>query len=286
MLTAILFLVFIYAIFIVFVVIPLILQLVHEFNQKRANRFAHAMDRTLESKNIALVSRFYMIAPFVCAATGFVLAPENSFRLPGLLLGFALGMFLPKYYAGFILKKRRAMFEGQIIDALMIMTSSFRGGLSLVQSMEAVVEEMPDPARHEFEIVLGENKMGVALEEALARFYKRMPSPAMQQCVCAILLSRETGGNLPAIFTRIIASVRERHKIEENLRVLTMQGKLQAIVMSGLPVGFFFMVKSTNPGYFKVMLTTDLGRVLMVTAVVLWLLGTFLIIKISTFDDI
>jgi len=285
MLTAILFLVFLYAIFIVFVVIPMILQQIHVFNQKRANRFAHAMDRTLEAKNIALVSRFYMIAPFVCGATGFVLSPEHVFRLPALLIGFGLGMVLPKYYAAFILKKRREMFETQIIDALMIMASSFRGGLSLVQSMESVVEEMPDPARHEFEIVLGENKMGVSLEEALGRFYKRMPSAAMQQFVSAILLSRETGGNLPAIFMRIISSVRERHKIEENLRVLTMQGKLQAIVMSGLPIGFFFMVNSTNPQYFKVMLTTDMGRLLLAVAVMLWLLGTFMIIKISTFDD-
>ena len=165
------------------------------------------------------------------------------------------------------------------------MSSSFRGGLSLVQSMEAVVEEMPDPIRHEFGIVLGENKMGVSLDEALNRLYKRMTSPPLQQMVSAILLSRETGGNLPVIFSRIVSTIRERRKIEENLTVLTLQGKLQALVMSGLPVGFFFLVQATNPKYFQVMMNTDMGRMLMMIAGGLWLLGTFLIVKISSFGD-
>jgi tight adherence protein B len=280
-----LFFVFAFTVLVVFYIIPMAVQKVADFNQKRAQDFARSMDRNMETENITAVLRLYLLAPFVCAALGFILAPNNSLRLLGLLAGVVFGLLLPKFYANMILAKRRDMFALQLIDGLMIMSSSFRGGMSLVQSMEAVVEEMPDPIRHEFSIVLGENKMGVNLDEALNRLYKRMPSPAMQQMVVAILLSRETGGNLPVVFSRIVTTIRERRKIEENLKVLTMQGKLQALVMSGLPVAFFFMVNSSNPKYFDIMMTTDLGRMLLMAAVGLWLVGTFMIIKISSFDD-
>jgi len=120
----------------------------------------------------------------------------------------------------------------------------------------------------------------------MARLYKRMASPALQQMISAILLARETGGNLPLIFGRIVNTIRERRKIEENLQVLTLQGKLQAFVMSGLPVAFFIMVRSTNPQYFDVMTTSDIGKTLLFVCIGLWIVGTFFIIKISSFKDL
>jgi tight adherence protein B len=280
MLAIILFLVFVFSALVIYAVIPFTVETVVEINKKRARDFAREMDRTMLQEDIRKVSRLYIIGPFVFGAIGFVV-----FKVPGLAVGCVAGFILPKMYTNFLINKRKNQFDLQLVDALMIMSSSFRGGLSLIQSMEAVVEEMGEPIRQEFSLVLGENKMGVSLDEAMGRLYKRMPTPALQQMISAILLARETGGNLPAIFSRIVATIRERRKIEENLKVLTLQGKLQALVMSGLPVGFFFMVNATNPQYFKVMVTTDIGRILIAVCIFLWVLGTFFIIKISSFKD-
>jgi len=255
-----------------------------ELNKRREKRFKSDMDRSMMQDDIKRVAPLYFIGPLVLGLAGFFFTPE-VFRLAGVGFGFLVGFFIPRFYAKWIIQKRYEQYNSQLVDALMIMSSSFRGGLSLIQSMEAVAEEMPDPIRQEFSIVLGENKMGVTMDEAMTRLYKRMPSPAMQQVVSSILLARETGGNLPLIFTRIVQNIRERRKIEENLAVLTVQGKLQALVMSGLPIGFFFMVNSSNPGYFKSLLTSDLGRTLVMVCVGLWLVGTFLIIKISSFKE-
>ena len=128
--------------------------------------------------------------------------------------------------------------------------------------------------------------MGVSLDESLNRLYARMPSAAMQQMVTAILLARETGGNLPVIFTRIVGTTRERKKIEKNLQTLTVQGKIQAAVMTGLPVFFFFGVSASNPRFFDVMLNTPKGHQLLILCIVLWILGAASIVKISTFKDI
>ena len=113
-----------------------------------------------------------------------------------------------------------------------------------------------------------------------------MPSPAMQQMVTAILLARETGGNLPNIFTRIVNSTRERKKIEKNLQTLTVQGKIQAVVMTGLPVFFFFTVSGSNPHFFDTMFNSPKGQQLLMICIVLWILGAVSIWKISTFKDV
>ena len=118
----------------------------------------------------------------------------------GFIMGVFFGYILPRFYVGRLITVRKQKFNDQLMDAIMIMSSSFRGGLSLVQAFESVVDEMPEPAKGEFGVVLGENKMGVSLDESLNRLYVRMPSPAMQQMVTAILLARETGGNLPNYF--------------------------------------------------------------------------------------
>ena len=264
--------------------VPFLVTTYVELNKKRAAKFAAKMDRTMMQDDIKRVAPLYVVGPVLLGVIAFLFLP-SELQLIGVVIGFGLGFMVPQFYAKMIISKRTEQFNTQLVDALMIMSSSFRGGLSLIQSMEAVAEEMPEPIRQEFSIVLGENKMGVTMDEAMTRLYKRMPSPAMQQMVSSILLARETGGNLPVIFTRIVQNIRERRKIEENLAVLTVQGKLQALVMSGLPVGFFFMVNSTNPGYFKALTTTDIGRTLMMVSLGLWLIGTFLIIKISSFKE-
>jgi len=112
-----------------------------------------------------------------------------------------------------------------------------------------------------------------------------MPSPAMQQMVTAVLLARETGGNLPIIFSRIINATRERKKVEKNLQTLTIQGKIQAAVMTGLPVFFFFGVTATNPRFFESMIHSPRGHQLLAICAVLWVLGAVSILRISSFKD-
>ena len=206
-------------------------------------------------------------------------------RLFGALLGMIIGFVIPGVYIRILITRAKDKFDDQLIDALMIMSSSFRGGLSLVQAMEAVVEEMPDPIRKEFGIVLGENKMGVSLEEAFNHLYNRMPSIALQQMITAILLARETGGNLPVIFSRIVTNIRESKKIKQNLDTLTLQGKIQGVVMSLLPVGFVMIVYSANKEIFQHMFESEMGRALLIYAAISEMIGAFLVWKISTFRD-
>ena len=109
--------------------------------------------------------------------------------------------------------------------------------------------------------------------------------PLNLYAITAILLARETGGNLPVIFNRIVNNIRESRKIQQNLDTLTIQGKIQGVVMSILPVAFAFLLYSSNKRIFDNMLASELGRTLLIYAIISETIGAFMIWKISAFKD-
>ena len=267
-----------------YAVIPTVYNRLNIIQEKREQKFTTDMEQILSRKDAKKKVRFLVLTPIVFAVVGFLFFPEGL-KLIGSVAGGVIGFFFPGMYIKFLTQKTRDQFADQMIDALMIMSSSFRGGLSLIQAMEAVVEEMPDPISREFGIVLGENKMGVSLEEALNHLYNRMPLVSLQQMNTAILLARETGGNLPVIFTRIVNTIRENKKIKQNLDTLTLQGKIQGVVMSILPIAFGYIVYTTNRQIFEHMFRSDLGKLMLIYAAVSEAIGAFMIWKLSTFKD-
>ena len=266
-------------------IVPVLVDKYGQANKRQAQVVVGRVDRYLNEDELKKMYQLTLLGPIILSIAGGLLFPAGR-RWIGFIVGAVFGYLLPRMYIGRLITVRKQKFNEQLVDAIMIMSSSFRGGLSLVQAFESVSDEMPEPVKGEFGVVLGENKMGVSLDESLHRLYNRMPSPAMQQMVTAILLARETGGNLPNIFTRIVNSTRERKKIEKNLQTLTVQGKIQAIVMTGLPVFFFFTVSGSNPHFFDTMFNSPKGQQLLMICVVLWVLGAVSIWKISTFKDV
>ena len=267
-----------------YAVIPAMYSRTAVLSEERQRKLSSRMEHLMPRQEARKIGRILVLAPLGMAAFFYFIFPQGL-NLFGIIFGFVAGFLFPSIYIQALARRTRDRFNDQLVDALMIMSSSFRGGLSLVQALEAVIDEMPDPINKEFGIVLGENKMGVSLEEAFNHLYSRMPLSAVQQMITAILLARETGGNLPVIFTRIVMNIRETKKIQQNLATLTIQGKLQGIVMSLLPIGFAFVVYSTNRQIFDHMLHSDVGRAMLMYAVVSEVIGAILIWKISTFKD-
>lgn len=279
------FFVFMTVMLVAYFILPSGYKYVKAFNQKRAYKFTVRLERVVPRSQARSVVHMYMLAPIGFGAVCYMFFPPGRMQIVGAVFGAVFGLIFPSAYTRFLVFRNKKMFDDQLIDALMIMSSSFRGGLSLIQAMEAVVEEMPDPMNQEFSIVLGENKMGVSLEESMEHLYNRKPSAALQQVITAVLLARETGGNLPAIFQRIVTVIRQRKRIQGQIDTLTLQGKIQGVVMSILPIAFFLFINASNPSHFKVMYDTELGRVALTAAVILEFVGAFMIWKISSFKD-
>ncbi|HOW35282.1 MAG TPA: type II secretion system F family protein [Candidatus Omnitrophota bacterium] len=267
-----------------FSVIPPIYGNIEEMNKRRSRELAERMDEMFIKVRVRRVILFYTVGPIILAVTGFMAFPAEI-KLLGVVAGAVVGFLAPSVYVKFLTQKRTAKFEDQLVDTLMILSSSLKGGLSLIQALEVVKEEMPAPVSQEFGTLLGENKMGISLEESFARLYSRMPSTALHHMITAILLARETGGNLPVIFSRIVTTIRENKKIKQNIDNLTLQGKIQGVVMSILPIAFAAVVTSSNKNFFDQLINSDVGRMLLILAVFLEVLGVFMIWRISTFKE-
>ena len=203
------------------------------------------------------------------------------FKWIGLGLGIISGFILPMAILRMIVARRRVKFIKQLVDGLMILSSCLKGGLSLIQAFEVLVEETTPPLSQEFNLVLREIKLGVSIEEALIRLSKRIPSDELGLFVSAILVARETGGDLTKVFSRLVTTLRDRTEIKEEVVTLTTQAKVQAIILSLLPVGFVWWVYRVDPHHFDVMFQTDLGKILLTGGGVLYLLALFLLKKFS-----
>ena len=223
------------------------------------------------------IVRFFYILPPVLGVVGFVF----SHSLLGVIIGVGFGLFIPTFILKARNAKRRKKFNRQILDAIMILGSSLKGGLSLLQSLEVLVEEMPAPMSQEIGLLVKENKMGINLEESLKRLDRRMSMEELSLVINSILVARETGGDLIKVFSRLSTTIRDNRKLKENIMTLTMQGKLQGLVMSVLPIIFVLWVLTNNRHHFDGMMQSDIGRFLLILAGVLQILGMFLIRKFS-----
>jgi len=266
-----------------FIGIPFVQKKITIASADRKQEFTDRVEPYVTKKKAQQMGILFVICPIVFGLCVYFMVPVFSFVL--VPIAVVLGFIFPYFFIKIMVRKVQKTFQEQLIDALLIMSSSFREGLSLVQAIEAVVEEMPVPIKGEFGLVLAENKMGVSLEDAMDHLYRRMPSVYLQQVITAILLARETGGNLPIIFSRIVTNIRESRKVKQDLETMTIQGKIQGIVMTLLPIAFAFVVYSTNRSVFINMVESPVGKNLLIAAAILWTIGAFLIWKISSFDD-
>jgi tight adherence protein B len=190
----------------------------------------------------------------------------------------AVGAIIPNWLISVMDRRRRKKFILQLVDGLMIMNSCLKGGLTLVQSLEVLAEEMSPPISHEISLLNREIKVGVTLEEALLRLEKRMPSEEMTLITSAILVARETGGDLTKVFSRLVETIRDRIKLREMVATLTLQARLQSIIISLLGPAFFIVVRKIRPDHFDIMWRDELGRIFMIVAIVLQILGIILIV--------
>ncbi|MCX5709643.1 MAG: type II secretion system F family protein [Candidatus Omnitrophica bacterium] len=219
----------------------------------------------------------YYILPPVLGTLGYILASNWLGAFAGAFVGLAIPNMMLKIRDA----QRRKKFYDQLIDSIMILSSALKGGLSLLQAFEVLVEEMPAPMGQEIGLLVRENRMGITLEESLRRLDKRMQMEDLSLVVNSVLVARETGGDLTKVFSRLITTIRDNRKLKESIKTLTLQGRMQGIIMSILPLIFFVWVIMNNKHHFDIMLESDTGRTLLIVALILQVVGMVLIRKFS-----
>ena len=198
--------------------------------------------------------------------------------------GGIVGWVLPGFVTSLMHKRYVNNFETQLLDGITMLGSSLRSGLSLLQAMEMVANEMPKPISQEFRLLISEYNYGITLDEGMERMAKRVPSEDLGIVMEAILILRSTGANLVETFEIIVHTIRERKKIEDKVKTMTSMGVSQAVILMSMPFVLMFVLHKLNPTYLTPLFSTTVGWIMLAIMVAMVTLGGLLIKNIVTID--
>ena len=160
-----------------------------------------------------------------------------------------IGFFVPRVYVARTVSKRLVRFEDQLPDTISLWVNALRSGYSVLQSMEAIAKDAPEPTQTEFFRVVQEVQLGIDMPDALEHLLERVESDDLDLVITAVNIQREVGGNLAEVLDTISTTIRERIKLKGEIRVLTSQGRITGYIISLLPIGLALFLNAVNPGY-------------------------------------
>ena len=192
-----------------------------------------------------IASPFFFV--FMAYVLGFVIPGFHN--LVALAAVFAIGAYFPRWYIGYRQRKRLAAFSEQLPNTITLLANSLRAGSSFLQGVELVTREAQPPISEEFERVVREMSLGVALQPALANLVRRVKSEDLELMVTAINIQSQVGGNLATVLDSIAFTIRERIRIIGEIRVLTSMQRYSGYVITLLPVGLAGILFLVSPSY-------------------------------------
>jgi tight adherence protein B len=198
---------------------------------------------------------------------------------PGLLF---MAVLAPLPYVYVVIKKNQRMkkFTEEFPDALDLLVSALRAGLSFSAALQILAEESPDPVRSEFAVTVEEQSLGLEFREAMVNLTERVDCLDLRFFVTAVILQRDTGGNLAEVLENTSRLIRDRFRVLGDIATFTAQGRLTGWILLSLPIGITVFTVAIAPEYFRPMLESSGGRMALFIAGFMQLTGAFVIQKI------
>jgi tight adherence protein B len=244
-------------------------------------RFADKIATQLARADAKLTPGEYVILNLT-SILGFFLIGYMLFH-KSLLIGIAAGVagfYAPGFYVKIQQRRRLNAFNDQLGDAISLLANSLRSGYSLLQSIETVAKELPDPISMEFGRVVQEVGLGLSNEQAMNNMLRRIQSDDLDLMITAVNVQHEVGGNLAEILEVIGHTIRERVRIKGEIRVLTAQGMISGYIISLLPVVLGLILYLMNPDYIAAMFQEVCGWIMVGVAAIGIITGFIAIQKI------
>ena len=227
-----------------------------------------------QSGTSATVSSVLLMGLSSAAVVGFLVSV--AVRAPwGLPVGAILGFVIPFAVLNYKRTRRLRTFEEQFPEALDLIARALKAGHAFVTGLKMVADEMPDPVGPEFRKTFDEQNFGLPLKDALTNLTERVPLLDVRFFATAVLIQRETGGNLSEILENLAHVVRERFKILRQVRVCTAHGRMTGYVLLALPAFLCVALSFINPDHMNLLFRERMGHILLMTAVVMQTVGYF-----------
>jgi tight adherence protein B len=256
-----------------------------------ASGYAAYRRRFTDVARARLEDAFVFIDPeriFMASAGGAVVLPlvvwlASASLVPAVLSALAV-LVLPRTAYALIHRRRRLQIALQLPDVLLLIGSSLRAGTSLQIALDLAIRETPAPLAQELAVVVREQRLGMALEEALETMARRLKMEEIDLVVTAMSLARDVGGNLAETLDRLAGTLRAKAIMEGKIRALTSQGKLQGLIVGLLPVFLMFVLSSMEPAAMRPLFHTWWGWAVLGVIGILEMIGFWMIRKIVTID--
>lgn len=216
-----------------------------------AQKWRQQLARADIKLTVAEYAALHLISPVVFFGLGYFLLFRGDLIM-SIIAGF-VGFFFPRLYVSRATSQRLIRFEQQLPDTLGLWVNALRSGFSVLQAMEAISRDAPEPTATEFKRVVQEVQLGIDVEDALAHLLGRVESDDLDLVVTAVNIQREVGGNLAEILETIGHTIRERIKLKGEIRVLTSQGRITGYLISGLPIVVALFLSLIQPGFMNPM---------------------------------
>jgi len=232
--------------------------------------------------NISL--RTYLLVSLGLAVVGFIIPLVlglNIFMCLGVMIVFGLG--LPRFYLGFLAKRRIKKFSAAFADAVDILVRGIKTGLPVNDCFKIIARESPQPLGGEFQRMLEGLGVGMPLPEALDRMYDRMPTPELKFFCIVIAIQQKTGGNLAEALTNLTSVLRARRLMREKIKAMSSEAVASALIIGALPPLVMTMVMVTSPSYMMTMFTDIRGQFMLLVAACWMGIGIFAMKRMINF---
>jgi len=234
-----------------------------------------SLTRWVDQSGVRISLSGLLVASLVCAlAFGFILSAVTKMQI-GWMIGGGMGLVAPFIYVRVKRTRRFRAFEENFPEALDLVSRALKAGHAFATGIKMVADEMAEPVGPEFRKTFDEQNFGLPLKDALANLTDRMPLLDVRFFATAVLIQRETGGNLSEILENLAHVVRERFKILRQVRVYTAHGRLTGYVLLALPAFLAVALMFINPEHMQLLFKERIGHMLLIAAVVMQTVGYF-----------
>ncbi|HTS36257.1 MAG TPA: type II secretion system F family protein [Candidatus Solibacter sp.] len=249
-------------------------------NFLRRSERVSAIQKTLAQAGMQMRAGNFLGVSALCGLGACIVVYFLSKQAQLAWIALLVGLLLPYSYASFKRGKRFERFEELFPEAIDTLARAVRAGHAFTTALEMITNEVADPVASEFRQLYEEQKFGMPVRDALMNLTDRVPIVDVKFFVTAVMLQRETGGNLAEILDNLSYVIRERFKIQRQVRVYTAQGRLTMALLMGMPPIIVTVMLLLNPGFIKPLFSDPIGHTLLVAGITLQTVGYFVIRKI------
>jgi tight adherence protein B len=238
------------------------------------------LKRMLDQADLHITPSRLLMFSFMAGMLGFLATSVLTVFIPIMVLAGLVCASIPLLHVWYKRKKRFEAFLEQLPDALDLVARALSAGHAFSESLHMVSAEMPEPIATEFRKAYEEQNLGLSVKLALENLTQRMPLLDLKLCVTAVLIQRETGGNLAEILEKVSYTIRERFRILGDLKTLTTSSRMSAWLLCGLPIFVALAVTFLNPDYMSVLWKDPRGHYLIAVALTMQITGMLIVRKI------